>query len=1258
MRTYEGISNASCSPITYTSFTSSPDVGTKMDTCNVTNVTYNWAITNGSNTASIIGSSSESTVAISIKGEGVYTLRLANTVTCGGVSTCSNATYYTDTVYAEIVNKPTLKYPYNKQVITQVSKRGLTFDWQPSALTSPGTKYVLKITEIKAGKIKAGNGFDLIGTPLFENIVSSSSFLYTPGLPRLLPGKTYAWQVTAIGSKAEKKTLKNAAKSDVNVFTIASAATMGYYCNCSVSSVTIQRTNQSPNFFSYQGDVQGTCTGDYYCQGISRIEYLWSIVGGGAFIDGPADGATVNVTTAGPATFTIALKGTIVCSDGTTCDSTQTFRDSFAYQPKNCSCDIDVDCKRNPPQGNLRVYQGILKGGCTGEYGPTAPYTPCAIKNVTWLWQVSEGNAVAEIVGADNQQTVNVRIKGNGAYTMRVQADVECSDGTKSCGSFNFDYCFDTARIEKQCNFKYTESNLPMMAGGLSDVIKKKEKVRRDEFIYLIGSGRDYDKVTIECTPSYECDSSQKKSSQDVLLAGKVKYEWEIQSGEGSFVKLGSLPDNGTTADGERVIFKPPYVAWPDNNQSNTKTTVIFLRISDENGTGALLDENVYDRITITTKRSRNQDPDHYDIEIQSIPWKPIKLDLKEDNNGVCKARYSWDKDNDLKEPTIKLPAVPDNDKMVLGQWMILEANNQNETDELKMVCESTDCTDDGGKKEYYDNIIWEWFLDKDDGSLGKFVGGNTGRFVIYAAPDSMPNRQTNELTINVVVSVSNENVQELDQYKISKPITFKVFKPGVKLEYPPLNWLPTEGNSVSLKSSLAYFQNNTWQPALAHMARIHFFELLDVSTEKGIAMNSPVPNDADQCRDLLLKQEGHTEVFNRNNPQMPNCKTDGYFVHARTQKPLKETTVTVNSEDYGSYGFLRSFANINQGQRDSIKGELPVYVAVPVAAAAIAHPAGRPKKNNYLDNRVTVPRDVDENRIPDDGWRSLAGAKINDPANPQNDDDSQIAGDGYAGDGLSNYEEYRGFFVKGSHLRTHINNKDLFIYNPDNFNLIVLESALTNAGGGIRVHQIELEEYVNNIRREINFNYNPQLHMLPTGGEPIRVQKGLFLTKRNAFREGTNGKHFSTSPLEEPAPPNWTERVEIYEDNVASFATRLGVNFAEKLNQVCAHELSHALNVWHHGRPGPGGNQSTMNGLRSGNLSCYMRYDNRLPRVAGYATEDIGNILCNSPTGTGYNANIPCVVPNCFGDAAAPRGNCIGQPRISCRTITFPRRN
>ena len=153
--------------------------------------------------------------------------------------------------------------------------------------------------------------------------------------------------------------MRNDGRREVNTFTIA-ADSSGIYCYCSVTNVAIQRTAKSPNFFSYQGTVEGSCTGSYYCQGVSSIEYLWTVVSGGAFIDGPNNGPTVNVTTNGPAKFEIELKGTIVCSDGTRCTSASTFKDSFGYEPKNCNCSVDVDCQKVQTQGTLRTFTGGL----------------------------------------------------------------------------------------------------------------------------------------------------------------------------------------------------------------------------------------------------------------------------------------------------------------------------------------------------------------------------------------------------------------------------------------------------------------------------------------------------------------------------------------------------------------------------------------------------------------------------------------------------------------------------------------------------------------------------------------------------------------------------------------------------------------------------------------------------------------------------------------------------------------------------------
>jgi hypothetical protein len=1036
-------------------------------------------------------------------------------------------------------------------------------------------------------------------------------------------------------------------------------------CNCTAGPVTITPTNKQGNLWTYQGSAQASCTGQHGISpnldscSVQNTTYSWSILAqdGSASISGPSNGQTVNVAIAKNGSFELRLDATTTCSDGKTCTNYNFYTDSAKVDSaKHCSCDVSINCAKVNAQGNITTFTGIVNGGCTGQFGASPPYQPCGINNVAWFWQIVEGNNIAQIVGPSNQQTVNVQISGTGSYTIRVQGDVTCSDGNQSCGSNNFDYCKDSANADKKCGFQYTESNLPKMSGGLSAATPRHSRIRRDDLVSLIAEGKDYDKVTIECTPSYDCDSTQKKSTKDVLLAGKVRFEWEIQSGEGNFVKLGFLPQDATSDVGDRVVFQPPFVPWPKQGQPpNTKTTEILLRVIDETGVGVLQDNDSYDKITIVTKRSYDAG-DNYDIDITTTGYTLPQPTIQEDNKGTCSVAYSWDKPNDLKKPVIKLPAVADNNKMVLGELMVLEAENQNETDELKMVCQSSTCSNDGGKKEYPDDILWSWKIEGDNGTKGSFVGGNTGRYVIYKAPDKMPGQQK-EFTVYITAKVKNTGIQKNDvEPPQSDSMAIKIFRPGVQLEYPALDWLPLFNNVVELKSYLLYNDGGTWKPALAHMARIHFFELLNISHEKGVGMNWPLPKTANTCQDYQMDNaDPIMEVFARpNDPANSVCDGYKHWIHTRSQRPAKEVIVTVNSEDQGGYTFLRSFANINHGGADSIKGETPVYEPVPIPPEKVPHPSGRPKKTIYTDNRVTIPRDVDENHIADGGWRTNGNVLIKDPANPRDDNDNQLPGDGYDGDGLSNYEEYRGFLVNGFNIRTNIFHKDLFIRNTDTLNLTSFRDALTAANGSsVDIHEIRESEYIDNATREINFNYNPQLHYLPTGSEPLRVQKGLWILDGGIDKSspgllgialGSEAKFKNMN-----TPPNWVLRIIVYSTAIDRYCQKDGVYEPDKIAQVVAHELGHGISMWHHGE-----GLQVSQGTQSGNMNCIMRYDN-IPKYN--LGEFIGNIFCTSPKGTNTNAQKPCNIYSCYGDAAKNRGDCIHQFRISCRTINFPTR-
>jgi len=103
----------------------------------------------------------------------------------------------------------------------------------------------------------------------------------------------------------------------------------------------------------------------------------------------------------------------------------------------------------------------------------------------------------------------------------------------------------------------------------------------------------------------------------------------------------------------------------------------------------------------------------------------------------------------------------------------------------------------------------------------------------------------------------------------------------------------------------------------------------------------------------------------------------------------------------------------------------------------------------------VKIPRDDDGNDIAD-CWAYNSGGKT--------DDTDNSPGGANDGDGLSRYEEYRGLFIGGTHVRTNPNNKDLFIRDVDG-----IGTGYCNALG-FELQLIQNDEWDSSTRK-INFN-------------------------------------------------------------------------------------------------------------------------------------------------------------------------------------------
>jgi hypothetical protein len=328
-------------------------------------------------------------------------------------------------------------------------------------------------------------------------------------------------------------------------------------------------------------------------------------------------------------------------------------------------------------------------------------------------------------------------------------------------------------------------------------------------------------------------------------------------------------------------------------------------------------------------------------------------------------------------------------------------------------------------------------------------------------------------------------------------------------------------------------------------------------------------------------------------------------------------------------------------------------------------HPQGRKKKKLYEDNRVTIPRDIDENHIADNGWRAAIGnGQQRDPEDVKIDEDNLPVGDGYKSDGYTGYEEYRGFDVlepRAEHVRTDMKQKDLMVWNEASFDVSRFRTQ-----SKITTHIVAKDNlHKKNSIYWSNFNS-------PTYGEYQQAGLRLCEGSNNNCPGSATVLGIANTLTRQPAPPNWVKNVAVYKKRLEDMKlVKDGfLTYTDKSQQVVAHELGHAVNTYHHGEAtGTEGNYNynVVQGPRSGNVTCIMRYDNKdvapcqnlveTEITVGTKTkkakvEPTGTIFCTAAAGTGYNTN-----NQCFGNCAAGRGNCVKQFRVSGRDPNYPKR-
>ncbi len=411
-------------------------------------------------------------------------------------------------------------------------------------------------------------------------------------------------------------------------------------------------------------------------------------------------------------------------------------------------------------------------------------------------------------------------------------------------------------------------------------------------------------------------------------------------------------------------------------------------------------------------------------------------------------------------------------------------------------------------------------------------------------------------------------------------------------------------------------------------------FELIGVSKEPGVCLNGPSKSTTKADPDFDLK-------FDR--AANPSLKVAADGQSATDDGGSQQSSVIVFSYDWGGWGSLQVTVELDNNQ------------------TVVAHLQNRPGVTE-----LKIPKDDNGNHIADE-WEK----KIKDKA-PEADDDKLEYQELAQGDGLSFYEEYRGFMVAGgAHIRTDPTVPDLFVYDQDGLNTGLLDSS------GLAVHIVERNQVF--LETDPDPNVNHLVINFNSHNQNLGKQHALWLRDANPGK-GLAGKDFGG-----PGPPKTSQVVMVGMDAIKQ------AGYGDLYARVTvSHELAHAANVWHHGdndyqvsriwklnpdaswasvptppecahdRPGEGCyGVAAQGGQESGVQDCIMRYEqnnlyewdagpyrwmkgNGFQRGGFYGdAQPSGTVYCRAVQGAGVNARAHPPAP-LAGDAT--NGNCEAQ--------------
>jgi len=461
--------------------------------------------------------------------------------------------------------------------------------------------------------------------------------------------------------------------------------------------------------------------------------------------------------------------------------------------------------------------------------------------------------------------------------------------------------------------------------------------------------------------------------------------------------------------------------------------------------------------------------------------------------------------------------------------------------------------------------------------------------------------------------------------------------------------WLPLAGTQQDTAGNKLAFDikliDKKTKKAPKDLTAYFEISLHDTSKEPGSCMNSPW---ADTTEDFKIAKE--------DNSGMDTISPDGQ--NAKSKDGIKSIPIVMSCYDGAAYSKLKVVAHLSDGR------ELVAHLK---------------DKTDVVE--VAMPFDENNNKVAD-AWEKDKGVY---GKSLDSDDDEQPLGDHNNGDGLTNFEEYRGFLENGKYIRTDPKQKDFFVCDTIGGKTkaaIARFESLTK----LKVHsKLTLDELSES--RIINRNHS---------GDAAHVvdQHGIIIVKSSISGE--------CRAVGGPGTPASVSQVLI--GDISNIHTSGGKSYEYYIPTV-AHELLHCCNVWHHGESDKtvywkaetvdgntrfyeydsledcghpergsieriysekGGQYDPSDafwstpqniwlgvpaGQHSGNEDCVMRYDASDAYVAGLSEryyldtdrEVVGQGLCSSPDGTGVNAADRKPQPRYYdADITDNRGDCI----------------